>query len=139
MAYLLKTIIPLCICVLCLQPFNGLAQAQGRVVFEEEYSVSRTFDNFIHKNRSEPTIRGWKIQIISTDDRREMENIRGRFTTLYPGIPNAWKHVSPYYHVRVGAWKTKNEMMHFLSEIKKDFPAAIPVQDDIQKYDLIPY
>ena len=114
-------------------------QGQGKVVFEEPSNVSQAFEHFIQKNRAEPTIRGWRIQIISTDDRREMENIRGRFTALYPGIPTAWKHVSPYYHIRVGAYRTKNEMMQFLTEIKKEFPAAIPVQDDIQKYDLIPY
>lgn len=120
--------------------FSALsAQGQGKVVFEEPYNVSQAFEHFIQKNRAEPTIRGWRIQIISTDDRREMENIRGRFTALYPGIPTAWKHVSPYYHIRVGAYRTKNEMMQFLTEIKKEFPAAIPVQDDIQKYDLIPY
>ncbi|MBK9688972.1 MAG: SPOR domain-containing protein [Saprospiraceae bacterium] len=118
---------------------TAYAQAPGKVVFEEQASVSRAFENFVAKNRAEPTIRGWRIQIISTDDRREMENIRGRFAALYPGVPSAWKHVSPYYHIRVGAYRTKNEMMQFLTEIKKEFPAAIPVQDDIQKYDLIPY
>ena len=115
------------------------AQVPGKVVFEEQASVSRAFENFVAKNRAEPTIRGWRIQIISTDDRREMENIRGRFAALYPGVPSAWKHVSPYYHIRVGAYRTKNEMMQFLTEIKKQFPAAIPAQDDVQKYDLIPY
>lgn len=115
------------------------SQTAGKVVFEEQPSVSRAFESFVSRNRAEPTIRGWRIQIISTDDRREMENIRGRFAALYPGVPSAWKHVSPYYHIRVGAYRTKNEMMQFLTEIKKEFPAAIPVQDDIQKYDLIPY
>lgn len=119
--------------------FVSKAQATGKVVFEEQASVTRAFESFVSKNRAEPTIRGWRIQIISTDDRREMENIRGRFAALYPGVPSAWKHVSPYYHIRVGAYRTKNEMMQFLTEIKKEFPAAIPVQDDIQKYDLIPY
>ncbi len=139
MAFYLKFLWLSSVLVLLAISHPVLAQSPGKVIFEETYSVSQAFEQFIQKNRAEPTIRGWRIQIISTDDRREMENIRGRFNSLYPGIPSAWKHVSPYYHVRVGAYRTKNEMMQFLTEIKKDFPAAIPVQDDIQKYDLIPY
>jgi hypothetical protein len=68
-----------------------------------------------------------------------MESARSKFTAMYPGIPSAWKHVSPYYHVRIGAYRTKNELVSFLTELKKEFPAAIAVMDDINKYDLINY
>ncbi len=119
--------------------FNGWVQAQGKVHFNEPSNVSTIFSNYVIKSRTETTIRGWRIQIVSTDDRREMENTKSKFSSLYPGVPSAWKHVSPYFHIRVGAYRTKTEMMSFLATLKKDFPAAIPVQDDIKKYDLISY
>ncbi len=124
--------------VLCFSFFH-LGFGQGKVRFHEPSNISTLFSNYVIKNRAETTIRGWRIQIVSTDDRREMENAKSKFTSLYPSIPSAWKHISPYYHVRVGAYRTKTEMMSFLASLKKDFPAAIPVQDDIQKYDLINY
>jgi SPOR domain len=130
-----KSIFVLVVILCC----SALCHAQGKVHFNEPANVSTLFTNYVIKNRTETTIRGWRIQIVSTDDRREMENIKSKFSNLYPGIPSAWKHVSPYYHVRVGAYRTKTEMMSFLATLKKDFPAAIPVQDDIQKYDLISY
>jgi hypothetical protein len=113
--------------------------AQGKVIFNEPTSITNIFADFIAKNRAEPTLKGWRIQLISTDNRREMEATKARFSALYPGVPSAWKHISPYYHVRAGAYRTKVEMLSFLTTVKKEFPAAIPVQDDIQKYDLIGY
>lgn len=113
--------------------------AQGKVVIHESPTVKSMFQNYIERQRAQTTIKGWRIQIISTDDRREMEASRSRFSALYPGIPTAWKHVSPYYHVRIGAYRSKNELMSFLSELKREFPAAIAVMDDINKYDLINY
>ncbi|MBK8698678.1 MAG: SPOR domain-containing protein [Saprospiraceae bacterium] len=115
------------------------ARSQGRVEFQESAQIQYIFQSYVLKNRAEPTIRGWRIQIVSTDDRREMESIRNRFSSIYPSVPSTWKHVSPYYQIRIGAYRSKTEMMGFLTQIKKDFPAAIPVQDDIQKYDLIPF
>jgi hypothetical protein len=128
--------------IICLCLFISICQvisAQGKVVFNEPTNVKNIFDNFVAKNRAETTIKGWRIQIISTDDRRDMEATRSRFSTLYPSMPSAWKHVSPSYHVRVGAFRTKADLTQVLYKIKKDFPAAIAVQDDIQKYDLINY
>lgn len=114
-----------------------VSKAQGKVVFIEPESLKSIFTNYIAKNQAEKTIKGWRIQIISTADRREMESIRAQFANLYPNMPSAWKHVSPYYHVRVGAFREKIHLLEKLAEIKKDFPAAIPVQDDIAKYDLL--
>lgn len=119
--------------------YFSFINAQGKVVINESPAVKRMFQNFVERERAQSTIRGWRIQIVSTDDRREMETTKSKFSNLYPGIPTAWKHVSPYYHVRIGAYRTKNELMSFLVELKRDFPAAIAVMDDINKYDLINY
>ncbi len=117
----------------------SLAYSQGKVVFNEEATIASIYKDYVSKNRAETTIKGWRIQLISTDDRREMESNKSRFAALFPGVPSAWKHVSPYYHLRVGAYRSRDELIAKLPEIKKEFPAAIPVQDDIQKYDLINY
>jgi hypothetical protein len=107
------------------------------VIFNESEKVKSLMSAYIQKNKANSTIRGWRIQILSTTDRKEMENTRSRFISFYPSIPNNWKHVSPYYQIRVGAFRSKEEMQELLYELKKDFPASISVQDDIEKYDLI--
>ncbi len=115
------------------------ANAQGKVVFNEIGDVSSLFNQYIEKQKSITTIRGWRIQILSTDDRKVMEATRSKFSQEYPSIPINWKHISPYYQVRVGAYKTKMELMNHIHEYKKSFPAAIAVQDDIKKIDFISY
>jgi hypothetical protein len=112
---------------------------QGTVVFQEDASVRSLFNSYVAKNRAETTIKGWKIQLVSTTDRREMDAIRSQFAVEFPGVPNSWKHISPYYQVRVGAFRSKTELNELLYEVKKSFPAAIAVTDDILKYDLIKY
>jgi hypothetical protein len=116
---------------------SSLLNGQGRVVFNEPDKVKTAINNFIQKNKANSIIRGWRIQILSTTDRKEMENTRSRFISMRPSMPNSWKHISPYYQIRVGAYRTKEEMQQVLYELKRDFPAAIGVQDEIQKFDLI--
>ncbi len=82
-------------------------------------------------------MRAWRIQIITTDDRREMEAARTRFSNLYPGVQLEWKHVVPYYQVRVGAYENKLDLMPFLLEVKKVFPSATPVNDMVNKKTLV--
>jgi hypothetical protein len=112
-------------------------QAQGKVTFIESDKIKSIFNNYIQKNKANTTIKGWRIQILSTTDRKEMESTRNRFTSSFPNVSNAWKHVSPYYQIRIGAYRTKEELQEFLYEVKKEFPASIAVQDDIEKIDLI--
>lgn len=117
--------------------FSFHAMCQGKVVFNEPDNVKSVMNIFIQKNKANSTIKGWRIQILSTTDRKEMEATRSRFMSAYPSLPNAWKHISPYYQIRVGAFRTKEEMQQTLYELKAEFPAAIGVQDEIQKIDLI--
>ena len=89
------------------------------------------------ENRTEKKIKGWRIQIVTTDDRRKSEKAKTKFRHLYPNTPAYWEHKSPYYVVRVGAYERKIDLMHFLLELKKDFPSSTPVMADIPKSDLI--
>ena len=112
------------------------AWSQG-VTFNEPYEVESMINKYVAKNMENTTVQAWRIQIISTDDRRTMERVKGEFTAMYPGIPTAWKHVAPYYQVRVGAYKSKTELMGFLLELKKTFSTAAPVVDHIEKIDFV--
>jgi hypothetical protein len=113
--------------------------AQGSVVFIESGDVSNIFNDYVIKNKKNPTIKGWRIQILSTDDRKEMESVKSKFTQEFPSMPVGWKHISPYYQIRVGAFRSKAETLTYIYDIKKSFPAAIAVQDDVKKIDFISY
>ena len=112
---------------------------QGEVTFHENAQVTNLMNRFLSYNLEHATIIGWKIQILSTTDRREMDEARSKFVYLFPGIPITWKHVVPNYQVRVGSFRTKTELMDMMQDIRRNFPMASPVIDNINKKDLIEY
>lgn len=121
--------------LLFVSPDCLVAQANNRV--ESSPFVSSMMERFIENGKKNETVRAWRVQIITTDDRREMEAARTRFTSMYPTVSIEWKHEVPYYQVRVGAFENKIKMMPFLLELRKSFPSATPVQDQISKRTLV--
>lgn len=109
----------------------------GQVVINEDSQITLAMESYKEKALSESSIDGWRIQIINTDDRRKMESTRSKFASNYPNLKMTWKHVQPYYQVRVGAYKTKLDLEQFLRELKPYFPSAIPIRDKINKSELI--
>jgi len=110
--------------------------AQG-IQITEHGNIRTVMDQYINQNRSNATVEGWRIQIISTDDRRKMESYKEKFESVYPGMYLEWEHRNPWYLVKVGAFKTKLELQAFIQELKDEFPQAIPIKDQVSKAELI--
>ncbi|GLR19776.1 SPOR domain-containing protein [Portibacter lacus] len=126
----MKSIIILCFLGICFS-------LNGQVAITEEPNISRLMNSYISQSRSSEYVQGWRIQLITTNDRRKMEAARSKCASLYPDLEAEWKHVSPYYQVQIGAYRTKLELQSFLLELKEDFPNAIPVMDKIRKVELL--
>jgi len=112
------------------------AKSQG-IQITEHGNIRMAMDKYISQNKSNPSVEGWRIQIISTDDRRKMESYKEKFEQAYPGMFLEWEHRNPWYLVKVGAFKTKLELQAFINELKDDFPQAIPIKDQVSKVQLI--
>ena len=110
---------------------------QSGIQVKASPSVNRMIDRFITNGKANENIKAWRIQIVTTDDRREMEQSLALFGSMYPGMNKDWKHVAPYYQVRVGYFENKNKLMPLLLELKKHFPAATPVYDQVSKRALV--
>ena len=111
--------------------FTGILQAQ--VVINEDPDISQAMNAYRNIALENTTIDGWRIQIINTDDRRQMESARSKFSVSYPHLKMTWEHVQPYYQVKVGAYRNKMHLESFLREIKSEFPRHIPVRDKKNK------
>ncbi len=110
---------------------------QSNVKVKTSVSVDRFMEKFVLNGKANETIKAWRIQIITTDDRREMESAKSNFSMMYPDMNVDWKHVAPYYQVRVGYFENKNKLMPFLLELKKTFLSATPVYDNVSKRALV--
>ncbi|MEZ4911016.1 MAG: hypothetical protein R2774_09145 [Saprospiraceae bacterium] len=111
--------------------------SQQNIQLNASHSVEKLMEDFVEHGKSEETIKAWRIQIITTDDRRAMEQAMSTFSGLYPGVAMDWKHIAPYYQVRVGYYETKNKMMPFLLEVRKTFNSATPVFDQVNKTTIV--
>ena len=129
--YLLKIMSSL---VLCFFAFSIIAQ---NIIINENDRISEMMSIYKKANEQENFVQAWRIQIITTDDRRKMETARAKFNGLYPAIKTNWKHVSPWYHLKAGAYKNKLELQGFLIQVKRNFPGAIPIMDRVQKEELL--
>ena len=117
--------------------FVTSGSTQDNVRVNTTLSVDRFMQQFVNDVKANESIKAWRIQIITTDDRREMEAAKSTFSAMYPGMNLEWKHVAPYYQVRVGYFENKNKLMPFLLELKKTFPSATPVYDHVSKRALV--
>ena len=119
----------------CVTTISSIAQ----INIVEQPSIIKLMQVYKSKNAQTPITRGWRIQIVATSDRMEMEKSYKKFEMLYPHVDYTWEHNPPYYQVRVGAYEKKEDLEATLLELKKEFPLSIPVQDDIAKKDLVEF
>ncbi len=129
-------VIGFAVCVACIFiPVSTFSQSEITVTAEP--SVDKMMERFIAKGKAEENTKAWRIQIITTDNRREMEQARATFSKMYPDMDMEWKHIAPYYQVRVGFFEKKQHLMPMLLELKRTFPAATPVYDSVSKRSLV--
>jgi SPOR domain len=98
------------------------------IQINEDPKVTALVKIWINNNRVNPQVEGWRAQVMAGTDRQQVEDGRNRFRTLYPDVPADWKHEPPYYKLRVGAFRSKQEALVFIAGLT-DFPGAYPTRD----------
>lgn len=121
-----------CFCFL-----SGVSISAQGVNIIEHGDIRTVMNNYVTKNQKTPEVEGWRIQIVSTNDRRKMESVKAKFERLFPNEYLNWEHRSPWYLVKVGAFRTKLELEPVIQELKDDFPQAIPIKDKLLKTELL--
>ena len=104
---------------------GALAQ---EVQINEDPRVSQLCRNWINDNRANPHVEGWRVQIMATPDRQQVEEARNRFRIAHPEVPAEWTQEKPYYKLRVGAFRNKLDAMAFIA-VLTDYPGAYPAKD----------
>jgi len=92
--------------------------------------VRMLMDRYGAENRMSEFVEGWRIQIVSSTDRRKIEEVKSSFIQKFPNIPIRMEHTPPYYKIRAGAFTTKIDAMGLLYTIKQEVPGAYPTKDN---------
>ncbi|MBV6439672.1 MAG: hypothetical protein EPGJADBJ_01319 [Saprospiraceae bacterium] len=98
------------------------------IQLNEDPKISQLFRSWTNSNRANPRVEGWRIQIMATADRQQVEDARNRFRIQYPDVPADWMHEKPYYKLRVGAFRSRLEAQAFLATLT-EYAGAYPARD----------
>lgn len=122
----MKKLLFLCL-LIC---FMGNLSFAQNVKVSEDYAISQMLQRHIQKSKSKTIVSGWRVQLLSTSDRRKVEEAKQRFMQEFPGVSVDWTHSKPYYRLRAGAFSSKLEAMRLLHQLKRDYPSAFPAKDN---------
>jgi hypothetical protein len=118
----------LILAILLLAAGAGGARAQ-EVQLNEPAAITALSRAWVDANRADPRISGWRVQVMASTDRQQVDDGRTRFRTYFPGVPADWIHEKPYYKLRVGAFRTRMEALAFIGTLSDVFPGAYPAKD----------
>jgi hypothetical protein len=110
--------------------FTAAPALAQQIKIVEDPLIAQMMNQFIQNNKAQSTIEGWRIEILATPSRSQMESVMQSFQYRYPNIPIDWVHVNPLFKLRVGAFATKVEATHMLHVLKNDYPGAYRVVDN---------
>ena len=98
------------------------------VQLNETPEVAELYKTWTNQNRSMPHLEGWRVQIMASTDRTQIEAGRVRFRNAYPEVPAEMIHEKPYYKLKVGAFKSRLEAQAFITNLI-EFAGAYPAKD----------
>ncbi len=118
---------------------GSLVMAQDSIVdFGGRYVGDARIDSLLRlhvmQNKKFPTIMGYRIQIYKESGNVALDSalsLRDRFTARYPQIPAYISFDEPYYRLRVGDFRSRLEAIRFLEKIKRRYPLAWEIKDEI--------
>jgi hypothetical protein len=113
------------------------AVSYGQVRLVEPPALSNAMRIFIEQNKGIKEVNAWRVQVLATTDRRQMEEARRQFEKLFPDMQSEWSHEQPYYKIKVGAYLKRREALSVCQEIKKNFRQAITVFERVEYSELI--
>ncbi|MCB0686065.1 MAG: hypothetical protein KDC53_06060 [Saprospiraceae bacterium] len=112
--------------------WGTVLEAQNEVIMSP--TIQKMLNTFATKNKSQATIKAWRIQVTAVSDRRDMENEKTRFENIFPNLRLEWTFDNPYYilKLRDAAFKEKLEAYNLLHRVKRRYPSALLVLDDVE-------
>jgi hypothetical protein len=104
--------------------------SQGNIHIHEDPGVTKIMDIYLKINNSITHLSGWRITVITTTDRRLMEQTRTSFQQQF-NLKTKWEYNEPYYYLKAGAFLSRSDAAYMLENIKKKFSSAFLSSDKI--------
>ena len=109
-------------------------ESDDQLTVEVDSQLVSNYNKLIAKNMKSSGIPGYRIRIFSKSGigaKKDQQQVRARFLSLYPGLDAYNRYDEPFFKVYVGDCRTKSEALKLNDIIKRDFPNPIIVPDYI--------
>jgi len=80
---------------------------------------------------SRRTAPGYRILVINSNDRKKVFDAKAKIYQLYPDLKPYLIYQAPFYKLKVGNFKTKDEAQEYLEALARDFPTGLFIVRDI--------
>jgi hypothetical protein len=80
---------------------------------------------------SRRTAPGYRILVVNSNDRKKVFAAKAKIYQLYPDLKPYLLYQAPFYKLKVGNFKTKDEAQEILQELLRDFPTGLFIVRDI--------
>ncbi len=87
--------------------------------------------NTATKKSSARTARGYRLLVINTNKRDEAIAAKTRIYTLFPELNPYMSYQSPYFRVKAGNFKTRDEAVRYQKVMNTMFPKGVFIINDI--------
>ena len=116
---------------------TGLCAQRNSVVITPDADVTQLLNHFADVNEVQDKVEGWRVQILATTDRQQLERTERNFKSTYPSVPIDWVHNSPYYKLRAGAFYTRQEADRLRHTLTREFEGVYLVKDEVEESELL--
>ena len=77
------------------------------------------------------TASGYRILVVNSNDRKKVFAAKAKIYQLYPELKPYLLYQAPFYKLKVGNFKTRQEAEDFMTELSRDFPSGLFIVRDI--------
>lgn len=113
---------------------------EGKSQIIEQASVADLMERWrVYNISNNKEVRGFRVQILATTDRRQMETIQREYERRYPDYPIHFAHNEPYWYLKTGAFLSNQKARAFMKELGREYPASIVVSDMIKGEEFLLY
>jgi hypothetical protein len=113
---------------------NGTRSQEGKVEIVSDPRIEELLKKHQAINETRQVLDGYRVQIFfasGTNSKKQATDTKTVFMQKYPDVPSYITYQAPNFKVRVGDFRTRHEAHRLLKEIRKDFPGAFIVKDEI--------
>lgn len=117
-----------------------LFSMEGKSQIIEQASITDLMERWrVYNISNNKEVRGFRVQILATTDRRQMETIQREYERRYPDYPIHFAHNDPYWYLKTGAFLSNQKARAFMKDLGKEYPASIVVSDMIKGEEFLLY